>query len=66
MLFQRLVIANNVQIIVEPLLKQHEKTSRVVILWFQKCLLNETMQEDQANYLIVGMPHWGGYGFTHS
>ena len=27
----------------EPLFKQ--KTSRLIILWFQKYLLNETMQE---------------------
>ena len=44
MFFQLLVIVNNVQTIAEPLFKQHEKTSRLIILWFQKYLLNETMQ----------------------
>ena len=60
MLFQLLVIVNNVHTMAELLFKQHEKTSRLIILSFQKYLLNETMQ------LIVGMPHWGGYDFTHS
>ena len=46
MLFQLLVIVNNVQTMAD----QHEKTSRLIILWFQKYLLNETMQEYQANY----------------
>ena len=45
MLFQLLVIVNNVQTMAELLFKQHEKTSRLIILWFQKYLLNETMQE---------------------
>ena len=44
MLFQLLVIVNNVQTMAEPLFK-HEKTSGLIILWFQKYLLNETMQE---------------------
>ena len=33
----------------ELLFKQNEKTSRLIILWFQKYLLNETMHEWQAN-----------------
>ena len=41
MLFQLLVIINNVQTIAEPLFKQHKKNSRLIILWFQKYLLNE-------------------------
>ena len=41
MLFQLLVIVNNVQTMAEPLFKQHEKTSRLIILWFQKYLVNE-------------------------
>ena len=45
LLFQLLVIVNNVQTMAEPLSKQHEKTSRLIILWFKKYLLNETMQE---------------------
>ena len=38
-------IVNNVQTMAEPLFKQYGKTSRLIILWFQKYLLNETMQE---------------------
>ena len=47
LLFQLLVhvIVNNVQTMAERLFKQHEKTSRLIILWFQKYLLNETMQD---------------------
>ena len=45
MLFQLLVIVNNVHAMAELLFKQHEMTSRLIILWFQKYLLNETMQE---------------------
>ena len=44
MLFQLLVIVNNVQTVAGPLFKQ-EKTSRLIVLWFQKYLLNETMQD---------------------
>ena len=32
MLFQLLVIVNNVQTMAEPLFKQYEKTSRLIIL----------------------------------
>ena len=45
MSFQLLVIVNNIETMDEPFFKQHEKTSRLVILWFQKYLLNKTMQE---------------------
>ena len=56
MLFELLVIVNNVQTIAESLFQQPEKTSRLIILWFQKYLLSETMQELQANYLLLGCP----------
>ena len=56
MLFQLIVIANNLQTMAEPLFKQHKKTSKLIISWFQKYLLNETMQEYQANYQLLGCP----------
>ena len=59
MLFQLLLIVNNVQTMAEPLFKQHEKTSSLIILWFHKYPLNETMQ---ANYYLLGCPIGVGGG----
>ena len=56
MLFQLLVIVNNVQTMAESLFKQHGKTSRLIILWFQKYLLNETMQGSKPITSLLGCP----------
>ena len=66
LLFQLLVIVNNVQTMAEPLFKQHEKTSRLIILWFQKKAAQRNNAGVASQLLIVVMPHWDGYGFTHS
>ena len=58
----------------EPLFKQHEKTSWLVILWFQKYLLNKTNKIKQCRksktitYLLgcpIGVAMASGIPSTH-
>ena len=60
MLFQLLVIVKHVQTMAEPIFK-HEKTSRLIILWFQN--FNEIMEESSKGKEMTEQmrrPVWEG------